>query len=463
MALLKRVVPAVSGSESPVGRRLEEQAARTSDNVALLAPGRSASTSRPPVPWSRRAGDAGLGLEHSVSALRARTGRTVRSITLLTGLFTPGGAERVLTVLANHWAERGVQVSALAIGDTGEPPFFPLHPDIEVRALGLETDKGGLVRGATNNAWRVARLRAELQRLAPDVVISFQHRTNVLTLLASLGLGIPVIVSERSDPALRDAGWTWTLLRRVMYHSAHAVVCQGDRICDYFTGRIQRKIRVIPNPVINPDAEALSVRRSSADEGGSRLVVALGSLRPVKGFDLLITAFASVAARHPTWRLVIWGDGESRAELGAQVVRLGMTDRILLPGVTQEPSRHLAEADVFVMPSRVEGFPNALCEAMALGLPVVATDVGAVSEIVRRGIDGVLVPPDDSGALAAAMRQLMDSGADRRRLGNRAQSIVKRYSVERVMGMWDELLADAVGRQPRVSSPSEMRASRSRV
>ena len=100
---------------------------------------------------------------------------------------------------------------------------------------------------------------------------------------------------------------------------------------------------------------------------------------------------------------------------------------------------------------------------MALGLPVVATDVGAVSEIVRRGIDGVLVPPDDSGALAAAMRQLMDSGADRRRLGNRAQSIVKRYSVERVMGMWDELLADAVGRQPRVSSPSEMRASRSRV
>ena len=124
---------------------------------------------------------------------------------------------------------------------------------------------------------------------------------------------------------------------------------------------------------------------------------------------------------------------------------LGLTDRILLPGRVSNPEAALKQADLFVLPSRFEGFPMALCEAMAAGLPVIAADCPTgPREIIRPDVDGILIPPEDPAALAAALARLMDDDALRHRLGGRAAEVVDRFSVDRIMAMWEAIVADAL-------------------
>ena len=163
----------------------------------------------------------------------------------------------------------------------------------------------------------------------------------------------------------------------------------------------------------------------------------------VKGFDLLIEAFGRCATKHADWSLVILGEGPERASLQTFAVALGIADRVSLAGQVQEPATILNGADLFVLSSRSEGFPNALLEAMACQLPVVSTDCGGPRNIIRDGVDGILVPPDDVTALADAMDRLMANPDERRRLGAGALEVIERFSMEKVMTMWDEAVTRA--------------------
>lgn len=354
-------------------------------------------------------------------------------------MFGPGGAERVLSILANQWAASGMRVTALAVGDIGQEPFFPFSEDVTVGTLALQGISSNTLIGAARTFVRVRALQKALRNSKPDVVISFLDRTNILTLLATRSLGVPVIISERTDPAGRNIGRAWELLRQVTYPWADCLVCQGKRPLHYFPERLRRRGVIIPNPVILP-AGLARLPLGLGRQRPQRMVVALGSLRMEKGFDLLLEAFTRVATQNPQWSLTIWGEGPSRSALQAQARALGIERRVRLPGITREPFARLAEADLFVLSSRVEGFPNALTEAMSVGLPVIATDVGAVPEIVRHGVDGLVVPPGDVNALAAEIGRLMGNERERSRLATHAPEVLERFSCEKVMGMWDMLI-----------------------
>ena len=374
----------------------------------------------------------------------------VRRLALVISALDDGGAQRVLSLLANHWLERGVEVTVVTLSRP-ETDFFRLAPGIRRIALGLMGRPRNPIEGVLKNRRRWAAVRRALREARPDMVIGFVAETNLLVLAAGIGLGVPVIVCERSDPRRQPLDAIRRGLRRLLYPRAAAVVLQTESVARWAREALPgARLAVIPNPATRPeDDEAGGGPRPKtatipATPAGRHLIVGMGRLSREKGFDHLLRAFARCAEGFPDWSLVIAGDGEERPRLADLSARLGIAGRVRLAGLVQHPGGLLRRADLFVLPSRHEGFPNALLEAMATGLPVIAFDCpSGPAEIVRSGQDGVLVPPGDEEALAAAMRRLMADEAERRRLGGRAVEVLERFSLDAVMDKWDALIGRA--------------------
>jgi glycosyltransferase involved in cell wall biosynthesis len=362
--------------------------------------------------------------------------KTLR-FTLVISSLGPGGAERVMAIMANYWAEHAREVTLITLASRTHD-FYPLHHGVHRIALGVTGISSHVVSAVWNNLRRLQRLRQEIRASQPDVVLSFIDQANVLTLAGSLGLGIPVVVSERIDPRYHDIGFIWAWLRRLLYSQADALVVQTDGVRGWAERIVKSQaVHVIPNA-----APGSVVRHNDGLDlkPTGRTIVAMGRFALQKGFDILLKAFARCARKHSDWFLVILGDGEERGRLEALAVELGVKDRVNMPGQVKDPFGILCGADLFILSSRYEGFPNALMEAMACGLAVISTDCpSGPREIIRDGIDGVLVQPGDVDSLVAAMDRLMADQAARQRLGKRAIEVAERFSTEKVMKMWDEL------------------------
>ena len=370
---------------------------------------------------------------------------SAQRITLVIPAIVSGGAERVMATLANHWAAGGRAVTLLTLDDGREPPFFPLNPAIDRRPLGIAGESGGALAAVRNNLSRIRRVRRAIAASKPDVVLSFLDTTNVLTLLATRGLGVPVVVEEHTDPSQKAIGH-WEPLRRLFYPRADRVVVLSEESRAAFRRSVRARAVVMPNPIVIEPPSAVPTLR-----GERKTLIAIGRLGPEKGFDLLLDAFARVAHDHPDWDLVVWGEGRLRPELEKQRDRLGLGGRARFPGRTASPHDELRRADLFAMSSRREGFPMALGEAMACGLPAVSTDCpSGPRQLIQPGVDGVLVPPGDPAALASALDLLMGDPVLRARLAVHAPEVLDRFGIERISARWDELFGEVMtDREPR--------------
>lgn len=364
-------------------------------------------------------------------------------MTLVISSLGAGGAERVMVTMANYWAERDWTVNLLTLEDGGQPPFYKLHQSVACRPLGIAGVSKSAHQRVLKNLRRIRVLRAAIRESFPKVVISFMSATNVLTLLATTGLGVPVIVREAIDPHEQPIPEAWQLLRRWIYPRATYVVVLGERSRSYFSPTVQQRARIIPNPaVVFVHGDLENVRSC---HGQNKKVISMGRLVPQKGFDLLLRAFAAIASQHPDWSLEIWGKGSLRSELKSLARELAIGDRVHLPGTTDEPFAKLSQADLFVLSSRYEGFPNALCEAMGCGVPVVSFDCpSGPAEIIRDGVDGFLVPSGNVQALANVMSRLMADPHERERLARRAPEVLDRFGVRKIMSLWENLIREAL-------------------
>lgn len=359
-----------------------------------------------------------------------------------------GGAERIATWLANTWSCAGKSVNMIALGMGEAEPFFHLAPEVKLRSIWSGRSGRNLLESSAICLSQLVKLRKALRDAKPNCVISFLDKSNIITLLASLGLKNTVIVSERTDPHGRRLPHRWELLRRLTYPWADSLVVQSEHALSFFPARVRSRARVIPNPVLLPNGEQGFLGKVNPAKP-HRILLGLGSLRDVKGFDRLIEAFSRVAAQHPEWNLDIYGEGPCRPELERQVSRLGLVGRVHLPGVTRDPYARLCEAELFALSSKTEGFPNALAEAMACGLPVISFDCNSgPGELIRDGVDGLLVPEGDVGGLAKQIDRLMGDPAERARFARRAPEVLQRFSSERVLAMWEQAIMDAAKHGP---------------
>lgn len=349
-----------------------------------------------------------------------------------------GGSEHIVSLLCNHFAAQDWTVTLIAFEDESGVPYYSHHESVRIVRLGLESRRRWAPVGALAMFQRAQRLQDALRDAAPDLVVSFLTRTNILSVLAARRSGFPVIISERNNPALQKVGRVWNLLRRWTYPRSAGLVTMTQGAMDYFTRSMDVRGWVIPNPAPSPPDMA----RQRPD---GRIIGAVGRLVPQKGFDLLIDAFARVAESIPDWQLVIWGEGPERAALEAQRDRLGLSGRVSLPGITSQPGGWIAQSDLFVLSSRFEGWGIVVGEAMAAGLPVISFDCDwGPAEMIEQGRSGILIPNGDTTALGDAIALLCKDEARRRSLSSAAATRMAMFRLDQILARWQAVISEVL-------------------
>jgi GalNAc-alpha-(1->4)-GalNAc-alpha-(1->3)-diNAcBac-PP-undecaprenol alpha-1,4-N-acetyl-D-galactosaminyltransferase len=354
-----------------------------------------------------------------------------------------GGAERVMSIVANYWVSKGWGVTLILLVPPTTAPFYQLDPRIKLKSLGLDGKSTSKLAAIANTWQRIQVLRQEIISSQPDVVISFMNSVNVYAIVACLGLNIPTIVSEHIYPGRTDANKIWQFIIKRAYRYADLVTVLTQNALPFYPETKGYRTIVMPNPIMKPDPVVATTRLLSAPS-----LIAIGRLHPQKGFDLLLKAFHRIQAKYPDWQITILGEGPMRSELEGLRSELKLTDRVHLPGLVTNVPDYLQQADIFVMPSRFEGFPMALCEAMAAGLPVLAADcLSGPSEIVEKGVNGILVRTENVDALAMGLDALMSDPTKRQQLARKAPEILDRFGLEQVMGIWQTAIDRVIARR----------------
>ncbi len=348
-----------------------------------------------------------------------------------------GGSERVVTTLANYFARQGREIGVASFDEPDFNPFYPLADQIALYRLNLPAASGGLPGQILQTARRLKALKGVYRDFKPRVVISFLTKANVMALFAASGSGVPVIISERNNPTLQQFNPFWRMARAHAYPKAFSFVTMTKGAAEYYPERQRPRTRIIPNPVNLPQ-EWENRRKGNT-------ITAVGRLTEQKQFHLLIEAFALIAAKFPSWKLVIWGEGAGRAELEQQRARLGLDDRIELPGLTPKPGQWIETADVFALSSAYEGWPNVIVEAMEAELPVVAFDCEhGVADMIEDGVSGKLVAQGDVPGLADALASLLGDPALRQTLAARAKKASARFDTDAIADEWMQIVDEAI-------------------
>lgn len=296
-------------------------------------------------------------------------------------------------------------------------------------------------RASSLGAERLCSLKVLIEEERPQRLLSMLTRTNILCCLAAWDLPIHLVVSERNDPALQRLDRVWSLLRRLCYRRADVVTANTDGVIQALKlmGQWQR-LELLPNPV--PTSLEVSEQQLTSDRRQQE-ILALARLQPQKGLDLLLHAFALIVpSSRKGWRLTLVGEGPEGTALKRLSAELGLDDVVSFEGFRTDTQTFFRRASIFALPSRFEGMPNALLEAMAFGLPSVVSDASpGPLEMVRDGVEGFVVPSENVEALARALeRFILDQGL-RERCGAEARATLAAMDWSVLEPCWRSVLA----------------------
>lgn len=368
-------------------------------------------------------------------------------ILVFTNSLAGGGTERVAATLANFWARHSWDVTVVTL-DSESLDFYDLDPRVGRVSLNLAGASSSVFDALQQNIRRVLALRRVIKQIRPAVALSMMSTPNVLLAFASRNIpDLCTIGSEHCYPPHAPLGRVWSALRKRMYGKLSAVVALTHE-CAEWIGRHTSavSVSVIPNAATWPlPDKSPTIRPDSLLPPGRKILLAVGRLEVVKNYGVLLHAFSQLVNTYRDWDLVILGEGAERASLESIIRDKSLGARVFLPGIAGNVGEWYGRADLYVMTSRSEGFPMALAEALSHGLPAVSFDCDTgPRDIIRHGIDGLLVPADDSDALVAALDSVMGNADLRKQLAARSHEARERFSIEKIAGMWEELFKELV-------------------
>ena len=341
---------------------------------------------------------------------------------------TSGGAERVIAQLSNYFVSHSIACRIITTENC--EVMYPLDEKVELVAIGKKSNNKIIDR-----ILRYKAVRKLVLSNKPDVVLTMPEDTGIYAILALIGIGIPVFVSERNNPWIMPNVKISRLLRKVAYPFVKGIIFQTEKAKSFFPKHIQRKGVVLQNPV---DATRIPMPYKGERR---KVIVGAGRLEKQKNFSLLISAYAEFAKEVPGYELYIYGEGKLRNQLKKEAEILEIADKVHLPGRKSNLLELLNDCSMFVLSSDFEGMPNVLIEAMCMGMPVIATDCpsGGPKQLIKNNVNGLLIPVGDKMAMVVAMKKCAEI-ENQKRMATNAYKIKQKLVGEEIFTEWYNFL-----------------------
>lgn len=345
-----------------------------------------------------------------------------------------GGAERVISILSNEWIKMGIKVSIIITGEQKEC-VYPLSEEINLIYLnGLKKEK------MFPHLEFIKDIRQIIKEKKPNAVISFMNDTCAYAAISMLGLKIPLFYSERNDPNKVNQDMKNKVYRKIVEIFSRGIVFQTEGAKKCYSTNVQKKSKVILNPMITnnfPECDYSFLNKE---------IVSVGRLSHQKNHKLLIEAFDIVVKKYPTYKLKIYGSGNLKSELFQLIKKLGLENNVFLMGNSNNILNEIKKSKLFILTSNFEGLPNALMEAMAIGLPCISTDCspGGARMLIKEGINGYIVPCGDKKLLAKRIIEILPDNKKLKEIGEEAKKIKIKVDSKKIAQSWIEFFKDKI-------------------
>ncbi|EXJ23320.1 Alpha-1,4-N-acetylgalactosamine transferase PglH [Alkalibacterium sp. AK22] len=352
---------------------------------------------------------------------------------------TYGGAPRRFVELANEMSNRGAQVSILLLSGYNRLKNV-IDKDIEIIEKSSSiTTSNWFKRNVFQRLKKIKIIRNELNISDYDIVISFNDMTNIDVLLLKYVKKFNIIISERSDPYYNN--WYLKFLKKILFKKANGVVFQTEGARDFFDSKVKKNSTIIPNPISSKN------QFNRYDVQTKKIIVNVARFWLYqKRQDILLKAFKEFNKKYPSYKLVLFGDGPDENKIKKIIIELGLENHVILAGVSDNLIEEIKIAEIFVLTSDFEGMPNALIEAMAVGLPVVSTDCspGGSRYLINNNLNGLLVDRGNHIEVCNAMLKIADNPDFAQHIGNNARKILDTLNEEKINNTWYEFLKSSV-------------------
>lgn len=355
-----------------------------------------------------------------------------------------GGAERVVSVLANNLSiENNVSIMTIV----KEKPQYKLNDNINLIEIGKKDKKiNNPIMKKILLLHRIIKrtkiMRKKFNLIKPDIIISFLPEASFMSIIANRKK-YKLIVSDRNDPTKEYNNLIYYILMKLLYSKANGFAFQTNDAMEYFNNKINlknKKVDIIVNPV-NPSFENYKnvVNRK-------KKIVSVCRLTEQKNIDLLIDAFYDLREKYKDYKLIVYGEGFLRDRLEDKIAKLKLTDQVKFPGIVDDVANKIYDSSLFVLSSNYEGIPNALIEAMVLGLPVIATDCpcGGPRMFIKNGENGYLINVNDKEDLKKKIQLILDNTDIQNKISINAKKIINEVRVDTIIDKWKKFIYSVI-------------------